>query len=681
MNTRTLRIKSINGLDQGYFTEPDLASKMVNWTARGLRTGWSNKIGFEKFFPGPTSYSPFYPTKAIYSTHIWKTHAGRRQYYLYEENGGLYFTIGNAAAKQLVDTNRHIPLPTEMATDYVETNNSLVLVNGSDRPIKYKGELQLRNLGWTQQPSAPFAWDVTTLPLVLTSNTLYLPANETIGEDGLGFITNAELNAHRWKVAFVNEDGSESPMSTASNRVQWTTSSTFVASERYILYLEIPVGPVGTVARRIYRTKNMGDLEDGAAEVYYFAGQVNNNHDTGYYDGLGDNSLGSEAPLYTESIILPTNDAYTGANYLSRLFLVGKSNPYVVYYSNRGFPDTFSAADILTFGQAAGQIVKLHPYNDILLVFRENGISVIYERDGFIRTTDISNSVGTTAGKTITTIPDVGVFFLSYDGVYAITGGLTGAADISAKKVSGMLDEENLRICRTYLPTACAAYSHKWREWHCYCSVDGQYLVRLGYVFHADRNCWTTRENFPIGTLAVDYEGNLIFGHIKGSTTTNNLEQQGLFVITGNRYLGEAGSGDVLGNGTAVTSEIHSAWIDIDSPEQRKEFLRVSLLLLSQGDNALTVNSYRDYEIEPYTTYSAPVQVADRAKQGIYGTSVIGTGKWENYKLTEVVFDVYTEGAVSKYKLGISTTSDLIILGWTIDIAPDAKKVNQPWRA
>ena len=80
-------------------------------------------------------------------------------------------------------------------------------------------------------------------------------------------------------MTWVYENGSESPISPRSNPVAWETSST---TRKFFIWIDnIPRGPEGVVARRLYRTKNLGNNPTAVGtdtaveeEVYYFLDQI-----------------------------------------------------------------------------------------------------------------------------------------------------------------------------------------------------------------------------------------------------------------------------------------------------------------------------------------------------------------------------------------------------------------------
>jgi hypothetical protein len=86
-----------------------------------------------------------------------------------------------------------------------------------------------------------------------------------------------------------------------------TVSATVSPSAQQVNVTAIPTGPVGTVARAIYRTKAGGS-------TYYLLTQINDNTTTSYTDNIADTSLGAQMPS--------TNTTGTGLNIANGKFTV-----------------------------------------------------------------------------------------------------------------------------------------------------------------------------------------------------------------------------------------------------------------------------------------------------------------------------------------------------------------------
>ena len=273
MKNTQAQIKALSGLYEKLPQPQDSATELVNWTVDKYTGGWDNRIGYERYNPiPPSAFNPFGALPRIDSICVFNRHQGAQQAILFESGGTLYqYTEWNYSIA-IIDNDRTIPTINEACTQYIPYSRWMVIFNGYEKPIRYAGWPVFHNsvtfapfkydLGWHNVPGAPWPWGITTDPSLATDvgNTICIFFdNIDPFECGIGHQTKLKANKHKWKVSYINNAGSESPLSDASREVEWTTpdpAMTFAA------YVEIPTGPIGTVARRLYRTKNYS--EDGS---------------------------------------------------------------------------------------------------------------------------------------------------------------------------------------------------------------------------------------------------------------------------------------------------------------------------------------------------------------------------------------------------------------------------------
>ena len=251
--------------------------------------------------------------------------------------------------------------------------------------------------------------------------------------------------------------------------------------------MEIPSGPTGTVARRIYRTTNDG-------KDFFFLDEIKNNTDTFYVDYRDDTQLGSLAPFDSESIIFPALGCRFTATFKNCLFADGGiADGTRLYYSQPNQPDTFKDTNFFELGtREGGDITGFEIYYNSLLVFREQAIDLVRgdALNGF-EIVPFITGIGTKSPHTIITVPGIGVMFLGIDGVYAINGGLDGGADLQVRKLSDPIQQYIERLALDGLPHACGIYSSQWREVHFYVAHDDGHRLSLGLIYHIDRD-WET---------------------------------------------------------------------------------------------------------------------------------------------------------------------------------------------
>jgi hypothetical protein len=89
---------------------------------------------------------------------------------------------------------------------------------------------------------------------------------------GLGDTGQSDTSVFSYRMTFIMDSGSESPMS-APAFVTWTIPVDANAERRFGIFVnDIPLGPKGCVARRIDRTKNqrLGNQSSAQEGIYYF---------------------------------------------------------------------------------------------------------------------------------------------------------------------------------------------------------------------------------------------------------------------------------------------------------------------------------------------------------------------------------------------------------------------------
>lgn len=676
----------IKGMDERMPQAADAASLIVNFTV-DQDGAWDNRIGYEKFFPAAASWAPFEMDGPTDGLAIWSTHNGARTYILYQEGQNLSYIRGNPAGLISLSTTRTSPAIDEVGLETTQIGRYLVIVNGHDEPSLWRGEQRLYTLGWWQTPSAPDVWNIDpvkaiALPVGLDPNTMQI---FTVSRDaGLGSNVGGEANRYRWCYCWVFEDGSRSPMSPASEDVSWDTAGagTSWANTRMVAFLDgIQRGPTGTVAREVYRTQNLKDWElaTGEDQLFYYEGMLANNVDTTWYSHLADTQLGSLAPDAGESILMPCKSPHTAASYRNALFVAGKNDPTRIYFSLPGKPMQFRALDYFDVGtRAGGGVVKLFTYYDNLIVFRQHAIDIIrYVDDGTFALTPLVEGIGTEAGQSVDSIPGGGVVFLSYDGFYSISGSVVGGATLAVKPISGNIRDTMRRLNIPLMARAVGRYSPKWREYHCYFPADGSQHNTLGAVLHLQNSGWSLREDFPVGALAVDQNGEFIFGHATGnpSLSLNGLPT-GLFVISGRRTKGEKstltpGGGYTLSDANPPTSTFRSAFVGDETVLDKPRYNY--LMVKTTGSNAVPMEVIKDHDYSG-TAATARQQQAPRGElQAVYDTAVWGTNIWEKSRLTAVRYDLPSIRSGASVAWEVETTDDLIICGYELQSVGDGR--------
>lgn len=687
MENKQQIVNELAGINELEPQTPSHLSELVNWKTDDITGGWSSKLGYEMYFTYRNDWVPFQSMAKVDSLFYFNRHQGAQDSILFEAGGVLYHLFEHGtASKQAIVSDRTIARTTEQSTQYLPFGQFVCIVNGYDRPIKYRGwpitavgtapfTPAVFPLGFQRPPGTPVAWGVEVDPTkASTANTNSISVVfKDVQELGLGIDENNKESKYRWKVSFINNAGSESPLSTSSEETSWTADTN---AYRYACAIEIPIGDNDIIARRIYRTKNYSSDGGNSGDVFYYVTDIPNNFETLFIDSTPDIGLGSTAPSESDSIVFPSIDCRFTGIYKDCLFIDGgRTNDTVIYYSNPTKPDQYQALNFITVGnRQGGGITGFFGYFGYMLVFRENSIDVIQGDFPNFVATPFQQHIGTRAIDTVTMVPGLGVVFLTVDGVYAVGGNLEYSDTTNVKKISHGIQETISRMNVTNIAQATAVYSEKHREWHCYFCVDGSPINNIGIIFHTDKQVWSVREGFPVNNIVKNPDGDLIFGRNGGAAS--NDDPAGLFVISKRRSLGQKIVAENIVDDDPPTSTMASAWLDMGDPSFKKKVHGVYLFIRTGGDTTVSMDVYRDYDYNTYsTTTGVKLQRADFADQNVYDLVKLDDDKfWEEPMVTPIRFDVHN-GSCSWFRWRIQTTVDVIVIGYAVDYTVSGTRI------
>lgn len=713
--------KGILGIDERISPVDNSSYKLVNWTIDAKSKGWDNRIGYESLIPKVetrTDWAGFQNGGPVNSVYMWNTHQGAKSWLLYEQahanaitktfptdanaNLSLHYWKGGTLDKVTIDAQRSVPANDEVYTHYNPIGRLLVILSGNGKPIKFDG-IKPYNLGFMEAPSPPVPWKPNTANTVGLADTTIMPINpHTFDMDksyGLGSSTVDAKNRYRWKVAFLFDNGAQSPLSSASLPVDWITTGAIPGpqydSRRQAIFLEnMPVGPDGTVARILYRTKNLTDGQT-SNEVYYYCDTIVNNYETEYVDYTKDTRLGANAPDDDASILFPAPSTRFSATFKNCLFIDGgQTEPQRIYFSQPLKPDQYRALDFFDVGsRAGGDVTALFTYYNNLLVFRENAIDVIRgDSTGGFEIVPLVQGIGTRGLHTISLVPEAGVMFLSTEGVFLVSGGFDGGAKMAVDKISEPILDTVKRMSKSMIARACGIYSEKWREYHVYFAADGSSVNNLGLVFHMDKKSWSVREGFPVNCITIDTRGELIFGHnlgqvqpAFGAITGMRPDETGLFFISRTRnaghtatLVGELAPTYVIGEAGPLTSLWISANHDFGVGQIKKHVKNVYLNCYTEGSNLYNVFYNKDYSTTYTVSQDCMAQRPEYLEQYIYNTTtgvlVYGPAAsaaqtvptWEAPMFTMLKYPI-ANAATSTFSVGIKTSNDFILIDYSLE--------------
>ena len=689
MKTSSSGERIAGGIDQRYQAPDETASSIVNMRRDETGFGWINDRGWEPESV-PNSNHNLANTSNLgidkSRLYVWTRHRESEIYKVYKTSDGfLKYEHGNTFGmttptypfvRSLNFTQRTSPKSDDPDEQYTPFGRFLTIVNGKDLPLKWWGRERVFPFGFTS-PTPP--------PQILGPYPAYFSGTCDLGADPP---TSTFPPPAGGKITFITDTGSESPLSAAAT-VQWQNNG---GNRTYATFIErLPIGPPGTVARRIYRTKSLGDLRNDARDQqFYLVTQINDNCTLNYTDVMPDDLLTIAAPTRFASSVISTSYRFS-ANWDNRMWLAGgQGNETRIIYSDQGLPEQFPTFNYFDVGnRSGGAITQIFPYYDNLLVFRERAIDVVRPGgNGTLLCTRLSGDIGTTASNTVTNVEGLGVFFLAPDGVYVFSGGTIGGSSVRLERVSDTIMKEMRRISKSSLAQATAAYSHKEKEWWCFYPVDGQTHNSRSVVFHTQFNV-NGLATLPDGRFIAAFKNKTIVN--APVINTNLYFPGGLCVWAGsmeglpaNRVNIDQEQQRFIGDpflGAALDSEWSSAWESFGDDSIKKRVLSVEVEVLAAGNNTIQLDYAQDYR-EDYTSGGTnPTMVAelfDTANaDAIYGgpnedtfdksVLTIGSTKWGERRSTRVRWDVNT-GLLSWFQFRLRSSNTFQVVSYQIEL-------------
>jgi len=718
METVALPDVVAGGIDQRYFGVDNAGVNVQNYRY-DPDGGWRCDRGWEPLIKYPSTGTPltFGLTAAELASArapcrflaVWSRHSGSEEYYVQERNGELFYEYGNigtaTSRKVVLATGRHDPRVDEPGTQFVPYGRFALLLNGHDQMLKWWGRGKVEPFGFTLRTPTPYcaAVQVDYNQQVgpgtgdSTNNDLLGMAVQFAASDylGLGDPAKGSVNYYSYRRTYVTDTGSESPVSDPAN-VAWTLltnadepisgMATANARKYGVMVQGLEPGPDGTVAQRLYRTKNKKDGLTGAGDIYYFLTQINDNTTRQYLDCIPDNELVLPAPTAEDSTAISSGYKY-GTAWNGNMWLAGgDTNPTQVIYSAQGLPEQFPASSYFDVGvRDGGHITALFPYYDVLLVFREKAIDAIFTNstgDGYT-CTNINQTIGTTATNTIRLVPGVGVVFMNQDGMQLVSGGLRGGASIEVQDISFRFNKELSRISKNALCRATAAYSDREKEYWVHYPVDGNTENTHGAAYSPLVNEWALRYStategsvfdWRFTQIAADKNGNFILGTFPSRISQNLYPGYGLQVWSARNAAGDALPYVTTPQATVVTPSPsappqgiwQSIWMDFGDDSIKKRVLSVEIETITQGNNEVELQWAADYSSEFSPAGTVAPKIGDYLNavgaeddptltSGV-NTAVWNTSKWQDHKVTRLRWDVRT-GLVSHFAFRILSTN------------------------
>ena len=248
MKGQTLQVRVAGGMEETLPQQPHSATLIENWTIDRRTQAFSSRIGFEKYRPDPAvKFAPFTTLGRIDSLFVLNQSPGGARQSILLESGGtlyLYYEVGQASTLVALQDSRSVPTATESGSVYTQFGDRVIITNGQDAPLIVRpwplpkapglimGARVSRPLGWSGPPPAPDGLSVTLLDAASTGSSTntytgastvnwypaYSLAISLPGLFGMGFHvggTDGVSNDYQFKVAYISDTGSISPLSNA----------------------------------------------------------------------------------------------------------------------------------------------------------------------------------------------------------------------------------------------------------------------------------------------------------------------------------------------------------------------------------------------------------------------------------------------------------------------------------
>ena len=604
--------------------------------------------------------------------HWFCQHNGAIQFLIYEGgNGGLYKFYGSTAPVRPWRYLTHVDgrvfdgtvrKRTMIQTEWEGTNyhtfaGRVYMVNGYDEPLVYDGRLVSR-AGFGTDPAKP------EVVLVGNSSTLALFMQSTTY--GVGHHNTRSVYSYR--ISFLNERGQESPMSTANEIKLPNTSS------RSIVTIKIPLGPPGTVARRIYRTQNQNDIGGLERDVafgreFYLLEEIQDNITTVFTDFKSDGGMGG---LNSNENYGLWSSRYNRVAVFKNTMFVANSMESRIRFSEPRQPEEIPVDNELNIGDSnAGEVVAMYSTKNALIVFKSRGIYLVKgtPSNGFYAQT-LTKDVGCIASKSIREIPNLGLIFLAQDGFYMLKGALENTGTITEIVRLGQPIEDIFNVLNTSSAKSCrSTINHRDKEYWLVAPVQGDVTPSILFKFHYEIGDWSISRNFNVNDICVTEDHrNYVF--LASSDTRDTYK--GLYVYS-RAYT-------TKGNAT-VNPLYRTTHITAKSMYDHFNIVRINPLIIGYGSNDLDMNFRTNRDLD--TAYTSnlgtdqerPLEDINAPKYGI--TSWDGTKVWWHLRPIPIRYDITTmhKGPVSEIQFDFTPTGSRVqIIGFELELRLGSKR-------
>lgn len=605
---------------------------------------------------GPTAYIPDYGSGYPYTGRMHGVyHAvlenGQRDVTLIRSGDTLYVQEGWSRSVAVVQTGLSDDPHAKYPDQFVEVAGKVIWNNGVDTPVIYDGYTVLP-LGYDRAPAPPTATGPSDTGHPVFRNQGGYSHPGRIGTQGDFFTADGgALLPGMWNYFVAYEDvfGNLSALSAPSGPVvlrrelsatlYWADYKNYPKNAsstqlgllavsvddltRQFLVQDISTGPVGTVARVLYRTADQNRNPNKAR----FLARIPDNTTTVFPDNTADGMLGAEAPDYITVPRFQVMCAHQGC-----LVIIADGTLRI---SDPGFPGSFRRDRAVNIGSDGSEATAAWSFDGRLFAATTTTIYLVEDTELGLTARAITQGVGVVGPCAVASTP-FGQVGLAPDGFWRMTG-----ADEPPEPVSKELYPLFRRLQVAALSRAVAVWAPLDRELLVavpYAGIQGN-----GRVLCWDGSGWRERQyGISFASLCVqrDYRRGVLAAGKRVAAEENvfalNAETQAYTPPT-------------------KTYRYRSQWLRADPNGMRRfsvHHIWIGFVEASVNPLTLTVwqNGSRDTAVMSRTVEGINPATADRID-----TIVLGTGKVRTPRLTWKRVDVHVVSCES-FAFDISCT-------------------------